>query len=146
MSPEQYGSYAVAFAIFLFLHFPPGLAAGTHAGVRRFGVSQLSSWLPEGAAPASCRHELGDVRGTVLCRGRHAEVWASRSALPSALVGVAFAAPSILLFWMVKRTFYLKLSPAPSAGAAVLYCILTMGGLAFVYKHGHSFRLFPLYC
>ncbi|MGB8760328.1 MAG: hypothetical protein WCD01_05505, partial [Candidatus Sulfotelmatobacter sp.] len=58
------------------------------------------------------------------------------SSLPSGLVGVAFAAPSILLFWVLKRTFYLKLSPAPSAGAAVLYCILTMGGLAFIYKHG----------
>jgi O-antigen/teichoic acid export membrane protein len=56
--------------------------------------------------------------------------------LPSALVGIAFAAPSILLFWLLKRTFYLKLSPAPSAGAALLYCALTMGGLAVVYKHG----------
>jgi O-antigen/teichoic acid export membrane protein len=56
--------------------------------------------------------------------------------LPSALIGVAFAAPSILLFWLLKRTFYLKLSPAPSVAAALLYCALTMGGLAVVYKYG----------
>ena len=50
---------------------------------------------------------------------------------------MAFAAPTVLLLWLTKRTFYLKLSPAPSAGAALVYCALTMAGLALVYKHNH---------
>jgi hypothetical protein len=57
------------------------------------------------------------------------------SSLPGALVGVAFAAPTVLLLWLVKRTFYLKLSPAPSAIGAILYCVLNLGGLAFLYQH-----------
>jgi O-antigen/teichoic acid export membrane protein len=56
--------------------------------------------------------------------------------LATGFVGVAFAAPSVLLFWLIKRIFYLKLSPGPSVASALLYCALTIGGLALVFKHG----------
>ncbi len=136
LSPEQYGSYAVAFAIFLFiLTFYQALLLEP---MLVFGGSVYRNCL-RGYLKALLKLHVGLSVGIVLILGVSAGValkWEPTSSLPSALVGVAFAAPSILLFWLVKRTFYLKLSPAPSAGAAVLYCVLTMGGLAFVYKHG----------
>jgi O-antigen/teichoic acid export membrane protein len=136
LSPEQYGSYAVAFAIFLFiLTFYQALLLEP---MLVFGGSVYRNCL-RGYLKALLMLHLGLSLGIVLVLGISAGVafkLEPASSLPSALVGVAFAAPSILLFWLVKRTFYLKLSPAPSAGAAVLYCVLTMGGLAVVYKHG----------
>jgi O-antigen/teichoic acid export membrane protein len=136
LSPEQYGSYAVAFAIFLFiLAFHQALLLEP---MLVFGGSVYRNCL-RGYLKALLSLHLGMSLAIALVLGVAAGVALKlepASSLPSALVGVAFAAPSILLFWLVKRTFYLKLSPAPSAGAAVLYCVLTMGGLAFVYKHG----------
>lgn len=136
LSPEQYGSYAVAFAIFLFiLTFYQALLLEP---MLVFGGSVYRNCL-RGYLKALLQLHVGMSLVIVLLLGVSAGVafrLGPASSLPSGLVGVAFAAPSILLFWVLKRTFYLKLSPAPSAGAAVLYCILTMGGLAFIYKHG----------
>jgi O-antigen/teichoic acid export membrane protein len=136
LSPEQYGSYAVAFAIFLFiLTFYQALLLEP---MLVFGGSVYRNCL-RGYLKALLQLHVGMSLVIVLLLGVSAGVaykLGPASSLPSALVGIAFAAPSILLFWVLKRTFYLKLSPAPSAGAAVLYCILTMGGLAFVYEHG----------
>jgi O-antigen/teichoic acid export membrane protein len=137
LSAEQYGMYAVAFAVFLFLvnfHqallLEPMLVFGSsvyrdcllgymkallllHLGVSLVVVFGL-------CVSAAVVYKLGQANG-----------------LPGALVGVAFAAPTVVLLSLTKRTFYLKLSPAPSAGAALLYCALTMGGLALVYRHNH---------
>lgn len=137
LSAEQYGMYAVAFAVFMFLVtfdqallLEPMLVFGSsiyrdclrgymktllllHLGVSLVMVFGLCT-------AAAIVYKLGPGNG-----------------LPGALVGVALAAPTVLLLWLAKRTFYLKLSPAPSAGGALLYCTLTMGGLALVNKHGH---------
>lgn len=136
LSPEQYGSYAVAFAIFLFiLTFHQALLLEP---MLVFGGSIYRNCL-RGYVKALLLLHLGMSLVIVLVLGASAGVafkLGPAGSLPSALIGVALAAPSILLFWLVKRTFYLKLSPAPSAAAALLYCALTMGGLAVVYKHG----------
>jgi O-antigen/teichoic acid export membrane protein len=136
LSPEQYGSYAIAFAIFLFtLTFhqalmlePMSVFGGSVFRNCLRGYLKALLWLHSGISLVIVI-VLGIAAGVAFKLG-------PAGSLPSALVGVAFAAPSILLFWLLKRTFYLKLSPAPSAAAALLYCALTMGGLAVVYKHG----------
>jgi O-antigen/teichoic acid export membrane protein len=136
LSPEQYGSYAVAFAIFLFILTVHQALMLEPMSV--FGGSVYRNCL-RGYLKALLSLHLGLSLAIVVILGVSAGVafkLGTAGSLPSALVGVAFAAPSILLFWLVKRTFYLKLSPAPSAAAALLYCALTMGGLAVVYKHG----------
>jgi O-antigen/teichoic acid export membrane protein len=136
LSPEQYGSYAVAFAIFLFiLTFHQALMLEP---MSVFGGSVFRNCL-RGYLKALLSLHLGISLMIVIVLSVSAGIafkLGPAGSLPSALVGVAFAAPSILLFWLLKRTFYLKLSPAPSAAAALLYCVLTMGGLAVVYKHG----------
>ncbi len=136
MAPEQYGSYAVAFAVFLFiLNFHQALMMEP---MLVFGSSVYRDCL-RGYLKALLFIHSGMSIVIVLLMGIAAGValqLGHANGLPGAFIGVAFAVPSGLLFWLIKRTFYLNLSPAPSAAAAVLYCALTMGGLAGVYKHG----------
>ncbi len=136
MAPEQYGSYAVAFAVFIFIvNFHQALMMEP---MLVFGSSVYRNCL-RGYLKALLLIHLGMSLVIVLLMGiatAAAIKLGQANGMPGALIGVAFAVPSVLLFWLIKRTFYLNLSPAPSAAAAVLYCVLTMGGLALVYKHG----------
>jgi O-antigen/teichoic acid export membrane protein len=137
LSAEQYGMYAVAFAVFLFLlNFEQALLLEP---MLVFGSSVYRDCL-RGYVKALLLLHLGMslVMAFGLCvSAAVVSKLGQANGLPGALVGVAFAAPTVLLLWLTKRTFYLKLSPAPSAGASLLYCALTMGGLALVYKHSH---------
>jgi len=137
MAPEQYGAYAVAFAVFLFLltiHqallLEPMLV---------FGSSVYRNSLRGYMKALLLAHLAMSVLMVVgLCIAAVVTMKTGQAAsLPGALFGIAVTAPTVLLFWLAKRVFYLKLSPAPSAAAAVLYCILTMGGLALVYHYSH---------
>jgi len=137
LSPEQYGMYAVAFAVLLFLlNFHQALVLEP---MLVFGSSVYRDCL-QGYLKALLSLHLGISLVMVfgLCvSAAVASKLGQANGLPGALIGVAFAAPTVLLLWLTKRIFYLKLSPAPSVGAALLYCALTMGGLALVYKHNH---------
>jgi O-antigen/teichoic acid export membrane protein len=141
LSAEQYGMYAVAFAVFLFLlNFHQALVLEP---MLVFGSSVYRDCL-RGYLKALLLLHLG--MSLVMAFGLCASAavvsrLGQANGLPGALVGVAFAAPTVLLLWLTKRTFYLKLSPAPSAGAALLYCALTLGGLAIVSRHN---QLSPL--
>jgi O-antigen/teichoic acid export membrane protein len=134
LSAEQYGTFAVAFAVFLFLlnfHqallLEPMLVFGSSIyrnhlrrymrGLLALHVGMSVVFVVSLLAAAVVSYRMGQSNG-----------------LPGALAGIAFTTPTVLLFWLTKRTFYLKLSPAPSAAAALFYCGLTMGGLAVVYK------------
>jgi O-antigen/teichoic acid export membrane protein len=142
LPPEQYGAYAVAFAVFLFLlNFHQALLLEP---MLVFGSSVYRNCLRGYMKALLLAHLAMSVVMVVgLCVAAAVALRVGQSnGLPGALIGIAVAAPTVLLFWLTKRTFYLKLSPAPSAAAAVLYCALTMGGLALVYKHSH--HLSPL--
>jgi O-antigen/teichoic acid export membrane protein len=135
LSAEQYGTFAVAFAVFLFLvNFHQALLLEP---MLVFGSSVYRNCLRrylKGLLAIHLGMSLLFVFG-LLVSAAVAFRLGQADGLPGALVGLAFSTPTVLLLWLTKRTFYLKLSPAPSAAAALLYCALTMGGLAFVYKH-----------
>jgi O-antigen/teichoic acid export membrane protein len=136
LSPEEYGTYAVAFAVLLLLLMVH--QALLLEPMLVFGGSVYRNHL-RGYLKALLLIHLGMslVIVFVLCVSAGVALKLGQTnGLPGAFVGVAFAAPFVLLFWLAKRTFYLKLSPAPSAGGALLYCALTIGGLALVYRHG----------
>lgn len=136
MSAEEYGTYAVAFAVFLFLlNFHQALVLEP---MLVFGSSAYRDTLRSYMKALLVLH-VGislvmifglSVATAVTFRMRDTD------GLPIALIGIAVAAPCILLFWVAKRAFYLKLSPGPSVAGALLYCVLTLGGLAFIYRHG----------
>ena len=135
MSAEQYGMYADAFAVFLFLlNFHQALLLEP---MLVFGSSAYRRCL-HGYMKVLVLLHLGMtfVMALGLCISA---VIVSKvgqgSGLSGALLGVAFATPTVLLLWLIRRAFYLKLSPAPSVRAALIYCVLTMGGLALVYRY-----------
>jgi O-antigen/teichoic acid export membrane protein len=135
LSAEQYGMYAVAFAVLLFLlNFHQGLLLEP---MLVFGSSVYRECLRGYLKALLLLHSgISLIMALGLCVSAVVIFKLGQAnGLPGALVGIAFAAPTVLLFWLVKRTFYLKLSPAPSAGGAILYCVLILGGLAFLAKH-----------
>lgn len=132
---EQYGAYAVAFAVFsliimlyqsLFLE-PMAVYGASTYGDRLRGYFK-SLWSLHLAASGLiflllivCAEIVFHLTGT--------------SSLAGALAGIALAGPFVLLSWLVKRQFYVQLSPGPSAGAAFIYCGLVVAGLALAHKY-----------
>jgi O-antigen/teichoic acid export membrane protein len=123
---EQYGAYALAFAIFILvsqLHqallLEPMSVYGSSAyrGKLRHYLGTLL-WM-HGGTVAVISAILGAVALGVLLT--HHSV-----SLAGALFGVCIASPCILLFWLVRRSFYLELQPASATQGAVLYCILVL--------------------
>lgn len=133
--PEQYGAYAVAFAIFILLTvFYQSLLLEPMAV---FGGSAYRDNLREYLRVLLWLHLAATV---VMCFP--VAIWAGvtqgtqSSTLPAALLGVAIASPCVLVFWLVRRVFYLELSPAYAANGAIWYFTLVTGGLfAANYRH-----------
>lgn len=141
LGAEQYGAYALAFAIFILLSLvyqslllEPMSVFGPSAYAHRLreytgtliwvhGAIALATFLVMGAAALSMAalHKFGG--------------------LPSALLGAAVAAPCVLLFWLARRAYYLKLTPKLAAIGAVLYSVLMFGSLALLH---HQHLMSPL--
>jgi O-antigen/teichoic acid export membrane protein len=123
---EQYGAYALAFAAFL-------LVSQLHQALLLEPMSVYGSSFYRGRL----RHYLGAllwmhggavaVISAVLGAGALAVLFSHQSeSLAGALFGVCLASPCILLFWLVRRSFYLELQPASATQGAVLYCTLVL--------------------
>jgi O-antigen/teichoic acid export membrane protein len=136
LSPVQYGAYALAFSIFLLLSQfhtslllePMCVFGGSIYRSRLRGYLGSLLWMHLGTALAIFL-VLGIA--TSVARALHAS-----ANLPSALAAVTVASPCILLFWLLRRAFYLELSPAAAVLSAVFYCVLVLGGLFIIYRHG----------
>jgi O-antigen/teichoic acid export membrane protein len=141
LAPEQYGAYAVAFAVFLLLAMlyqalllePLGVFGASAYGdrVRGYIHSLLRVYLVTALAIflSLC------IAAGVAFRLEQAD------GLPGGLLGLAFSAPCVLLFWLIRRAFYLQASPAAAVWGALLYCALALGGLYVAYR---IHRLSPL--
>jgi O-antigen/teichoic acid export membrane protein len=123
---DQYGAYALAFAIFL-------LVSQLHQALLLEPMSVYGSSSYRG----KLRHYLGmllwmhggtvSVISAILGAAALGVFFTHYSAsLAGALFGVCIASPCILLFWLVRRSFYLELQPASATQGAVLYCLLVM--------------------
>ncbi len=142
--PQAYGTYALAFEIFL------GLSV-VYAALILEPMSVLG--------PSVYRNCLGEYLGvllrihlwlalaTIVTLGSLA--WlahelARSSSLPRALAGVTLAGPCLLLFWLARRAFYVKLLPREAVSGAVLYCVVLLGGLLIAYRLLSPFVAFLL--
>jgi O-antigen/teichoic acid export membrane protein len=132
MVPEEYGAYALAFSIFLFL-------SGFHNALLLepmsvFGPASYGKCLPAYVGKLLGLHfVLAFFLSGLIVAGiavlRHS---ASERALVSALWGVCLATPLILFFWLCRRATYLKLAPGLAAGGASVYCLVVIGLLSLV--------------
>jgi len=133
---EQYGAYAVAFAVFVLLSMLYQSLFLEPQAV--FGASAYRGCF-RGYVKALLRLHLATALLILLVLGVVAEValkLGQPGRLPGALAGVALAAPCILLFWLGRRTIYLEFSPAPAAGGSLFYCALILCGLYVAYRFG----------
>lgn len=122
--PEQYGAYALAFSIFLFL-------AGFHSALLLepmsvFGPASYGKCLPAYLGKLLRLHFVLALflTGLVVAGIAVLHYFAADRALTSALWGVCIAAPLILFFWLCRRAAYIKLAPGLAARGASAYCFV----------------------
>lgn len=136
LSPDQYGAYALAFSIFLLVsqfHMslllePMAVFGGSTYRTRLRGYLGSLLWIQIGSAVA-----VVVVLGTLAIGARALNMGAN---LSSSLTAVTIAAPCLLLFWLVRRAFYLDFSPAAAVVSSAFYCLIVLGGLFIIYRQG----------
>ncbi len=129
LAPGDYGVYALTFEVFLLLTvvymslvLEPMSVFG--ASVYRLNDREYFGALLRG-------HAVGSVAILVLINVAAGVVhhFNPASSLADALIGVSIAGPLVLLHWMARRAFYVKLSPRGALTGSGLYFVVLMGGL-----------------
>lgn len=134
LAPGQYGAFSLAFSVFLLLSYVYQSLLSEPQGV--FSGSAYSQCLRGYLKALLGIQAMVTIFGIVLLGGSAAVVYFMGKAdgLPGALAGVAIASPCILLFWLLRRAYYMNLAPARAAVGALIYCALVAGGLSLAYK------------
>ena len=130
--PAQYGSYALAFSIFLLISF-------FHQALvlepqRVFGVAEYSNRTQEYVGQLILIQSgltvlLAVTLGLAVWL---AHLWASRDGLQGALAGMTLAAPFVLLLWLVRGAFYVQMKPQYAVVGSSVYCFTVMCSLLIV--------------
>jgi len=135
--PQQFGAYALAFSIFLFLY-------GFHDALLLEPMSVLGPTTYAKCLPAYLGKLIKlhfvlalSFSGLVAAGIAVLHYFTSDPALPSALWGVALVTPLILFFWLCRRATYLRLAPAMAVGGASAYFVVAMGLLFLIKTLGH---------
>lgn len=136
LAPVQYGAYALAFSIAIFVGFlyqaillePLSVFAGTlfHDNLR--GYLKAASWIHWAIAVVVC-----------LCLAVAAGIaWriGTSPILALALAGIAIAAPFIMMHSFGRRAFYLRLSPGPAAFGSAFYFVMVVAGVFVTFRRG----------
>lgn len=136
LMPEQYGSYAVAFGVFVLVVLVYQSLVLEPLAV--FGASSYSDSLRNYLRSVLRIHFLlwlpmALLMGVAIVVTR---ISGASSGLSGALGGVLVAAPCVLLFWLARGTFYVRLSPASAAAGAAVYSSVALAGLYVVYRNG----------
>jgi O-antigen/teichoic acid export membrane protein len=134
LAPQQYGSYALAFEIFLFLAAAYGALILEPMSV--FGPSLYSGNLASYLGGLLRIHCVLSFVMVAALFATAAVLHAIRPAslLPDALVGISLAAPCLLLFWLARRGFYIVFLPQKAVLGACIYSTLLLAGVALLYK------------
>jgi O-antigen/teichoic acid export membrane protein len=144
--PEQFGAYALAFSIFLFLAgfqnalFLEPMSVFGPASHRKCLQSYLGSLL-------GLNFILTIFLSILLCTGTIVlRPFSTNHALTPALFGVCVGIPLILSFWLCRRAVYLELAPGLAASSASAYCLVLISLLLVVRRLGwlSSFTAFVI--
>jgi O-antigen/teichoic acid export membrane protein len=135
MGAAQYGAYALAFSIYLL--FLVSYQSLVLEPMCVFGPGQYRECEHEYFGTLLRMH-LGFTGVTVAIMLTSALLmW--KMAMPSYLIGalhgVMLATPCVLLFWLARRVYYMKLLPGGAVVGAILYCVILMAGLWILYLH-----------
>jgi len=132
--PEQYGRYALAFSIFLFLSSFHNALLLEPMSV--FGPASYGKHLPAYVGKLIGLHVVvASMLALILGAGvAFLHRFTSLQALKPALLGVCVSIPLILFFWLCRRAAYLQLAPHLAAGSALAYCLVLISLLLLVKK------------
>jgi O-antigen/teichoic acid export membrane protein len=136
LGQDQYGAYALAFTIFILLSLVYQSLLLEPMSV--YGPSSYREQLREYTGQLIWIHLVIAV-ATFVVMGAAALAMTRlhpSGALAPALMGAAIAAPCVLLFWLVRRVYYLRVAPGQAAAGAVLYCGMLFSSLAWLWRSG----------
>jgi O-antigen/teichoic acid export membrane protein len=134
LAPRSYGAYALAFEVFLFLSI-------VYAGLVLEPMSVFGASIYKDAFQnylgvllrIHCAFSFAIV-GFVFAAAGVMHALNLGGSLPTALIGVGIATPCLLLFWLARRGFYVKLLPKKAAVGACAYSAVLLTGFAAMYK------------
>jgi O-antigen/teichoic acid export membrane protein len=132
LESAQYGAFSVAYSVFLLLAavhnaliIEPMMVfgAGKYAGnlQKYLGTIVFGHWRLTGAIALS----LGLGAITFWCVGF--------VDIAKALGGLAAASPFLLLLWLIRKAFYIRLQPGWAAIGSALYLLLAIAGVNALY-------------
>jgi glycosyltransferase involved in cell wall biosynthesis len=135
LAPEQYGAYALAFSIFFFVSAVHQALLLEPMSV--FGPSEYATRQRSYIGAMLWFHGAFSI---LLLAGFGGAAWLASALgdpnLAAALLGLAFCAPGILLFWLARMACYVKLAPATAASGAALYCLTLVAGAWMLSRSG----------
>ncbi len=133
LAPSQYGGYALAFEVFLFLSVVYGALILEPMSVLGSSIykNEFHSYLGILLRIHSILSIL--IIGAAFAGAGVLSALRPGRALPDALIGVGIASPCLLLFWLARRGFYVHLLPRKAAMGACVYSAILLSGIAAVY-------------
>ena len=138
LSPADYGAFAIAFSLFLLLAtFHTALLVEP---MLVFAAKKYAEQFQAYLAILIAGH-MGLTAGVSLLLGLLAYGFQEFGFFPlaQAFFGLALAAPAILLLWLFRRVFYVRMQPQWSAIGGFLYLVFTLLGMYGLYSiHGIS--------
>jgi len=135
LSPQEYGGFASAYAVFLLL----GMAhtALLTEPMLVFGSGKYASRFSDYLALLLRAHWLLMGAGSLLLACAGLALWgAGVVLLGKAFLGLAAAAPFVLLTWLLRRACFVRLRPEWAATAGGLYFALLVSGTYLLYRRG----------
>lgn len=126
LSPEEYGAFALAYSVFLFL-------AGLHSAVLTepmmvFGAGKYADcFLPYFKILLHGHWAVAGLIALLLALAAWVLGHTALAIPAQAFAGLTLAAPFILYSWLLRRAFYVKGAPQWSALGGGLYLVLMLG-------------------
>jgi O-antigen/teichoic acid export membrane protein len=134
LAPRQYGAYALAFEIFLFLSVVYGALVLEPMSV--FGPSIYKNDFQGYLGILLRIHCVMSILIIAAVFAAAGVLYALKpgSSLSDAVFGVGVASPCLLLFWLARRGFYVHLLPQKAVLGACAYSAIMLAGLLIVYR------------
>ena len=136
LEPADYGAFALAYSVFLLLGV-------FHTAILTepmlvFGPGRYRERFPGYLGILLYGHFAVMLLGAALLTAVAFLLgWAYSPAVERAFLALAIAAPFILLLWLLRRAFYVRLNPGWAAGGGGVYLLILIGGILTLHGVGH---------
>jgi len=135
LPPVEYGAFALAFFVFLLL-------GALHTAVLTEPMLVFGASVYRGRTRAYLGRHVGLHALVSLASGGALAlvalgVWLAGSGAWPSLLALALAAPFVLLLWMLRRAFYMELTPRGAVAGDAVYFVSTLAGLYGLHATGH---------